>query len=911
MESAAVADFLEDVTHRPSALVFDGEAGMGKTTVWLSAVEQARNRGMTVLSARGSPAESVLAYAALADLLSDVDTAALETLPEPQRRGLARALLLDTPDEVASDPRAVAAGFLSLIETMATDSPVLVAIDDLQWVDASSAAALAFACPRLSGALGVLCTARTDPRGDSTVSLLRMPRPDHIRRVQVQPLSLGALHTILTEQYARTYSRPMMVRIHEISAGNPLFALELARSVGNAATLADVPLPGTLAEVVQKRIGALDAELQRALLAAACVASPTVELTARATDMDSERAVTLLEIAESKGIIGVNGHRVRFTHPMLARAIYTEAASAERRAMHRRLAKIVDGPELRARHLALGATTGDSLTLQSLDEAAESARMRGAPAAAAELIDLAIDLGGDTPQRQIVLARNHFNAGDHSRAGAVLQATIRQLPPGVLRAEATSLFGYVRLLDDSFLEAADLLQHALPEAVDHPAVLVPMLVTLSFALFNADHVEPAFHRADEAVTNAEQYGDPGLLSQALSMRAMVAFLRGDGIDELSMRRALELEDQQAPIPMALRASAHHALLRSSLGELDLAHAEFTRLRRRCVDQGDDGDLMFVAFHAALNEIWRGDLTEAALIIENSVELAQQLGGDVSLSVSLSARAVLAAYAGRVDEARADAAAARAASLRSGSARLGEWPTNAVGFLEVSVGNYGAALAALEPMSTRFKAAPNATEMITAWSAPDVVEAMVNLGQHDSAEPLVAMLEHNGRRVDRPWMLATGARCRAMVLAARGDVAAAVPVARQAMVEHERLPMPFERARTQLVLGKLLRRKRLKDAGAAVLREALDTFEQLGTPLWADRVRAELGRANIGPRASAVLTPSEQRVAELAATGMTNRNIAAQLFISPKTVEANLSRVYNKLGIHSRAELGRHMSRLGQ
>jgi DNA-binding CsgD family transcriptional regulator len=182
--------------------------------------------------------------------------------------------------------------------------------------------------------------------------------------------------------------------------------------------------------------------------------------------------------------------------------------------------------------------------------------------------------------------------------------------------------------------------------------------------------------------------------------------------------------------------------------------------------------------------------------------------------------------------------------------------------------------------------------------------MVALSRHTDAEPLIESLEHHGSRLNRSWMLAVGARCRSMWLSARGDVAAATRVAEDAMTEHAQLPMPFERARTQLWLGQLQRRQRQKDASSNTFREALRAFDSMGTPLWADRARAELARAKVAPGRTLALTPSERRVAELAATGMTNRDVAAALFIRPKTVEANLARIYRKLGIKSRAELGR-------
>jgi DNA-binding CsgD family transcriptional regulator len=352
----------------------------------------------------------------------------------------------------------------------------------------------------------------------------------------------------------------------------------------------------------------------------------------------------------------------------------------------------------------------------------------------------------------------------------------------------------------------------------------------------------------------------------------------------------------------------NALLLAWTGELERAHEAMLAIRRRFIERGEENDLVFVAFHSALLEIWRGDFTEATLVAEDAMERALQLNGDLPLFVALTIRAALGAYAGRGDEARADATNAFAAGRRSHSDTLSEWPVTVLGFLDVSLGNYQAALTTLEPLLSKLDAAPNGTELIAASFVPDAVEALINLGRLADAEPHIERLERNGRRLDRPWMLAVGGRCRAMLLAAHGDVEAANLVAERAMDEHDRLPMPFERARTQLLQGQLQRRLRRKDIGAATVRAALVTFEDLDTPLWADRARAELARANLGPRHTVVLTPSEQRVAELAASGMTNRDVGAALFISPKTVEVNLTRVYRKLDIHSRAELGRRMGR---
>lgn len=407
----AVAAFLGTAAAQPSGLVAEGEPGIGKTTLCLSTVEVAEQRGFQVLSARPAEAESVLAYASLADLLSGVDSSVWKNLPTPQRLAIDRVLLRAEAEDLTTDQRAVGAGFLSVIELLAEKSPVLVAIDDLQWLDQSSRNVVAFAARRLSARVGVFGTVRTDPdeRG-AAASWLQLPQPDRVQRMHIRPLSLGGLNAVITQRLGRSLSRPAIVRIQEVSGGNPFYALELARAMDGDVRSADMPMPMTLSELVRTRIGSLDESARDALLAMTCHAAPTVELVSAATGMAAQDVVAQLEDVEGKGIVVVDGHRLRFAHPLLARGFYTDVTPARRRSMHRRLAEIVDEPEVRARHLAMAATHGDELTLMSLDEAADMARSRGAPAAAAELLDLAIALGGGTPERRI-LGGTSFRCG--------------------------------------------------------------------------------------------------------------------------------------------------------------------------------------------------------------------------------------------------------------------------------------------------------------------------------------------------------------------------------------------------------------------------------------------------------------------------------------------------------------------
>jgi DNA-binding CsgD family transcriptional regulator len=901
LELRAIQEFLQSAAEQPSGLVIEGEAGIGKTTLWLAAQDDARARGFEVLSARVGETESVLAYAAVADLLGDLDPAILARLPDLQRLAVDRVLLRASAEGPETNQRVVAAALTTAIENLAVDKPLLLAIDNVQWLDSSSQAVVAFAAQRFRGRIGVLATERCDPDGGAASSWLHLARPDALKGIRVGPLSLGGLHALISARLGRSFSRPTMVRIAEISGGNPFYALELARAIHVGSARAQPSLPGTLAELMRLRIGSLEGQAGDVLLAAASVANPTVELLAEVGGTTVEHTVELLEEAESQGIVAIDGNRVRFAHPLLAQSVYTDAKPARRRAMHRALSDVVVLPELKARHMALAASRADAETLKALDTAADAARARGAPAAAAELVEMAISLGGDKPSRRIRAAEHHFQAGDADRARSLLESTIDELRPGLLRGIALNLIAGIRIYDDTFVEAAALLKRALEDADAHPALKIQTLLSLTFAQGMAGEFDDSLRNARQAVTDAEQLGYPPMISRALAMSVNTAFLYGHGVDEANLQRALELEDPNTDSPIPFCASAVNALIYAWTGQLNIASRQMAAVRDRCVERGAENDMMAITGYCTLIEMWRGNFAEAAVLADDAMERAEQVGG--SRTIALTVRAAVAAYTGREHEARTDAAAALAIARECRSPRLAEWPTMTLGFLEVSLGNYTQALTTLQPMRDVFDSLPG-SEIMNATFIPDAVEAMVGVGRHADAVPLIEELEQNGARLGRSWMLAVGARCRSMWLAATGDVAAATRMAEQAMTEHERLPMPFERARTQLLLGQLQRRQRQKETAGVTLRDSLEAFEALGAPLWTDRARAELARTNVTPSQAFALTPSEQRVAELAASGMTNRDVAAALFISPKTVEANLAHIYRKLGIKTRAELGR-------
>lgn len=898
IELRAITRFAAAVAERPAGLLLEGEAGIGKTTLWLAGLERMRAQGFHVLSARAWEAESVLAYGTVADLLADVDESRFAALPEVQRVAADRVLMRGAGGGPETDQHVVAAALLSVVETLAADAPVVIGVDDVQWLDPCSQTVLAFVVRRLRGRAGLIATERFEPDHTPVSAWLQLTQPDAVERVRVGPLSLGGLHELVNQRLGRALPRPTMVRIAEVSGGNPFYALEMARAVGT-----EPELPRTLAEVVRNRIADLDDDTADALLAAACIPDPTVDVLARATEKTADAMAEMLEPVEAQGIIEIKGNRVEYAHPLLARGVYAEAGAARRRRMHRALAQVVDAPELRARHLALAAARSDPEILHALDVAADAARTRGAPAAAAELVELAMKLGGDTPSRRLRCAAHHFRAGDTDQAYVVLAPAIEQMKPGTLRALARNLLAGIWIYRRSFGAATEVLTAAVSDAGSDTAVLIPTLLLLSFAQANDGAYAEALRNAEEAVRHAEKLGVDVLTSQALADWQILSALCGNGFDEESLQRAVDLEDLGVDVPIPFRGHSAAAQVLAWAGRLDQAHEHLQVVRRRCLDRGADSDMLFIAVWDTLINVWRARFTDAAETAVDAMVRAEQMGGDHGLVIALTVRGLVSAYTGKVDQARADATAAIEAADRFGSAPLAEWPTMTLGFIAVSQGDYHRAVTDLAPLIEGVGQL-RSMEIIKAAFVPDAVEALVALGRVDETPRMIEALEADGRRLDRPWMLAMAGRCRALVLAAGGDVDAAAEAARRALVQHDRMAMPFERARTQLVLGQLLRRQRQKQSAATILTEAAQTFELLGSPLWSERARSEIDRTTVARDRATVLTPSEQRVAELAASGMTNRDIAAALFVSAKTVEANLTQIYRKLGIRSRAELGR-------
>jgi DNA-binding CsgD family transcriptional regulator len=912
-ELAVVSALLDAVPSRVGGLLIQGAPGIGKSTLWHAGIATAHDRGYRVLACQPAEAEAQLSFAAIADLLEPVLVDTLPRLPGPQRRALELALLRADSEESA-DERAVAFGLLSVLRAVARSGPTLVAVDDWQWLDTPSARMLGFVLRRLEEEpVRVLATVRADAGAGVAAGLERDLGEGRLDRLEVEPLGLAALHRLAAARAGVSLPRRTLLKIQSAADGNLVFALEIVRALAarddSLSPGEALPVPATLNELVAQRVAKLPVVTRDTLLAAAALAQPTARLL-RAVDGRWFPA-SVLAAAERAELVVLEGDRVRFCHPLIAAAVYADAGQEDRRRLHRRLARVVTEPEERARHLALAADGPSRDVADALDDAADTARARGAPDAGAELYELA---AGATPpdqpemrrRRQVDAAEQHFVGGDRRQARDLLERVLPGCPPGRERARVLRLLGEVRYHDDSFPEAGRLLRLALAESGGDLAERAAINTDLAYVAHAYERLPMAAEYARAAVAAAEEYGRPGLLAEVLAAATIVEFLLGHGLDEQRLRRALAQEDITRRTPAPMRPSAIHGALMSWVGRPDVARDSLEGIRARLLDLGDEAALPFLAFVLAPAACSRGDLAAAVRHGEEGLEAAARVGTDVLLAYALTAMAFADAYIGRTGTALDRAGRAVALFDKVGCRGWASWPLSVLGFVYLSMDDAAAAAAALRPLLEVLPLA-GVQEPAAIPFVPEAVQALIMIGDLDTAGPVLDWFEERGQDLDRPWALATGFRCRALLRAARGDLDGAFDALEQALHQHERLEHPVERARTLFVLGQLQRRANQRRRARETLERARSIFDEVGASQWSRRATEELARLGLHRPAGPGLTPRERQVAENAAMGATNNQIAAALFISPKTVEANLARVYRKLGISSRAELGAWMA----
>jgi len=903
-DELAVGDrFLEAIETGPASLVLEGEPGIGKTTVWTEIAARARGRGHLVVISRPARSEVELPFAGLMDLVGD-RADLLAGLPKPQRRALEIALVRAEPDPTETVPAlATSAAFLSILSLLAAESPVVVAIDDLQWLDPATLRVVGFAARRLGSLrVGLLAAVRVASALDPSV-----PRVDlgvDAERLGLGPLPMASLYHVVEGHLGLSLPRSALVRIDAASGGNPILALEIARAGGDrglAASDSRLPIPSNMTVLVSRRVSGLPETTRGALLQCAALARPTTELVSAET----------LEPAVDDGLVTIDADgRIRFAHPLFASAVYAMAPADRRAAVHRWISKRVDDPDERTRHADLASTKRDAGLARRLHEAAERARQKGAPEAAAELEERAVartplDQRSAIVERQLRAAEHHERAGNVERAMAMANEVLGTSSDAAIRARAHWLVAEI-VYGESFPGAIRVLEEAIREPGADPSQVAQLELHLAFAHLASMHLATALVHARRAERLAAAAGERGLLAEILGVRVYVEVIKDNHLDQRALRRSLALEDPRRESPITVRPTQCAATTDMLLGRLHRARSSLMQLRTSIADAGEDHELPYVLDIVGFIDLLLGRRVLALEELEEAVRIATVVGSETMRSYALAVRAVVASFHGDAEETRAAVDEATAIIDATGWGH-GRWYTaKALAHLALSRGDYDEVERVLGPPCEGLGS-------IIGYAAPavfveDLVDARIAIGDLGRAERLIAGLESAGRSVDSPMARAVGARGRALLESARGEHDAAIRTIADAEHELDELPIPSERARTLLAKGQILRRERQKRAAGDAFGAARAIFVELEMPLWVAKTDAELGRVGLRHGRRLDLTETERRVAELAATGLTNRQIAAQVFLTRKTVEDVMSRLYGKLGIGSRAELGAWLAR---
>jgi DNA-binding CsgD family transcriptional regulator len=901
-ELLALGRFVEAVPAGGQGLLLEGDAGIGKTALWQEGNRLARERGFRVLTSRSAHSETQIAFATVGDLFAPVVEQTLPELTPVQRRGLETALLMREPDGPPPEVRLLGLALLSLVRALAQHGPLVVGLDDVQWVDASSEEVLRFMLRRLEGeAVGVLATVRGRP---VEVPLELNRAFEGFRRLGVEALSVGAIHRLLWGRLALNLTRPQLVRVHKIAGGNPFYALELGRAIARGAVPvagANVALPDSLSALVTERLRVLPARVRNTLVAVAALAAPSVTL----LEPLGAAVVDDIELAEKQGVVELDGDRIHFTHPLLAPASYGALPLHRRRRLHRRLAELDVDLEERARHLAIAATGPDEGIAGALDAAAAHARARGAALVAAELAERAValtpvDAVESVNERRITAAQYCLSAGDAKEARALLGDAIGSSAPGPIRAEALSRLAAMGPPTEGFREAESLYRRALAEPGLAKLQRAHILCELAWMAAAGWDPKAGAGYAEDALILAEELAEVEPLADSLVTLARVTFWRTGRLRRDLLDRAIEIaertegnNDARTVLARILVRCDRHAEARSMLEEL-IADAR---------ERGDPWVVGRLFFLAEL-EVVSGQWERAARLCDESMEIARQTGWDNFLPLCRRVLVQIAAGKGEVERVRTETPDLLEVAERTGIADYAYELGRALATLELSVGDAEAAWSHVEHL---FAKGDGMDEYRAQVAGSVAIEALIGIGDVQTAERLLDQLEDHAAGSDTA-VRAFADRARGLLHASRGDQERAIAALEAAAVKPEppQETNPFELARTLLALGTVQRQAQHKRAARDTLEQAVEILERLGARLWLKKARSELRRIGGRIASDEELSETERQIAKLVAAGRRNSEVAAELSLSPNTVAWNLSKIYRKLGVSSRTQLAAHV-----
>ncbi len=879
-ELARIDAFVAAATGGARSLVLVGEAGIGKSALWRVGIERARAAGHVVLPAR--PAEEELSF----PLVAVVD--------------MFEAVGADLAPLLAGESHAAhGRAFLGVLRSLAREGPVLVAIDDAHWLDPASARAIRFAIRRLEDEPVVfLATVRPGVGSEPVADLLAAVRPERREEVIVRPLPARELRRVL-RAVSPTVPAPVLRAIHEASGGNPLHAIELMRAHAGGAPGA---APGTLAAAIGARLDRSTPAVRSVLEVAAASGRPTQALIAAA----APDGAAALDAAVREGIVVVDRDgRVRFDHPLVQSVVYERIPPDRRRALHGRLADVVEDGDERVRHLALSAVGPAPAIASEVAAASERMAARGAFDLAGELAGHAGRLAA-TPDTDAVLAyglaeiRALAKAGEWTRSLAAADALVARLPSGPARAEAIMERAFVE--DDDFATGERWLEQAVAEAGDDDALQARILDWLGWARgMHRGALDDGIAVATLAVAAARRAGVEDITLPAVRTLEHMRVVAGRETPA-ALRRLLVEEMALDGVPLDDGPYARLAELRYLDGDLPGAAEALAQAQEQEERQHDENARAYRLYDAAMLDIAAGRLARAEENVHEGIEAARDARdtwGEALLQHSLALTLV---WLGRAEEARTVARArlarAEARAERPWIARL----THVLGLLALSLGDAPAgyaALASADDLVTTMGFAHPAVFRTT----PDAIEAAALAGAIDEAKGRLARLEAQALVAQSRWVDAISVVSRGIVVAAAGEAADAVPMLDRAATTLDELGFHTDAARARLAHGRAALSAGRRLDGAAALEAAREAFVAHGAAGFAGQVTEVLARMSRG-RSSGDLTEAETQVARLAIAGRRNREIAGELYMSLSTVEGHLTRVYRKLGVRSRTELVR-------